>query len=948
VAKSNLIYVYDNINGVLSTSTLYGSSDPTAVIYDVVSDSSRLFFAEQIYTGCGLSCYYTKLMRIPKEGGASAALYTYNHPVNYGLVNLTADDTFIYWLDSGKIKRLLGTAAALPQVDMWISAAGTAMDLEVTQGIQSSVTNIVTLIKNRPTFVRVYVNAMSAVSGVTALLYNTALPDSPLLPANSTGTTLTVNPQASRSDINQSFLFELPLSWTQNSSLTLKAVLNPYKMPLEPDYSDNEKTTTVYFQNSPSLSVEFFRLNYTLGGVTYSPRIWEDILHTYSWMLRAYPLAGGVGENFKPRLWDVAGGAQLAGWVNNSDPACAVVYPDPKLRSLCASYFANGWLFYYRVATVFGDLNVGLNSNAFYYGMISDEAGFPRGQAMYLKTSVGPSGTPGQYSWDKDASYADWYAAHEIGHSLGRAHPNAGSDDPATTTVGENCGHSRSDPLYPYGNTTSPATPIGLSDKYGFDRGDPGLGIDRAVLPSSTWNDVMSYCDNLWISDYTYEHMYDHMLAYPSDIQPDAQAVGLAGDFLIVAGGIDPVAPSADFSFIRRVDNVTDLPVYMNGEYNLRLLNAADGLLATRVLAVFPEEKSGRLNFSHVMNFAPGTRKVQVVRNTDGRVLVTRLVSANAPLVSGVVLQNQPTLQSPLVTLAWNASDADGDPLTFDVAYSRDNGVTFQPVAINIAQPSVQIDTSQLGGSGTARFRVTASDGINSGFANSAAFAMPSKAPQPYILSPENNLHVQYGQMVNFNGLALDAQDGSVSGPGLVWKNSNGTTLGMGPQLTVADLPVGTNVITLVATNSLSRTASASVTVIVGDDLDLPGPTLTAGPAQVGWQVAAGSTQTKSMSISIGNAGSGSLSWTAVESAGWLTLSAPSGTINAGSAPSTLTLTANPTGLGGGKTYTAQLVITKPSGGGVPQQQITIPVSLSVGATHDIFWHELYLPTLRR
>ncbi len=62
---------------------------------------------------------------------------------------------------------------------------------------------------------RVYVRAAgSAVSGVTAHLYNTAFPNEPLLPVNPAGTKLTVNIVPSRSDINQSFLFELPLSWT--------------------------------------------------------------------------------------------------------------------------------------------------------------------------------------------------------------------------------------------------------------------------------------------------------------------------------------------------------------------------------------------------------------------------------------------------------------------------------------------------------------------------------------------------------------------------------------------------------------------------------------------------------------------------------------------------------------------------------------------------------------
>ena len=101
--------------------------------------------------------------------------------------------------------------------------------------------------------------------------------------------------------------------------------------------------------------------------------------------------------------------------------------------------------------------------------------------------------------------------------------------------------------------------------------------------------------------------------------------------------------------------------------------------------------------------------------------------------------------------------------------------------------------------------------------------------------------------------------------------------LGTGPLLSLDNLPVGSNKITLTATNSAGQSASASVTVIVDDDLDLPGPTLTAGPGQVGWHIGAGTTQAQTAQITIGNAGSAALSWTASSDQPWLTLSAPGG-----------------------------------------------------------------------
>jgi hypothetical protein len=221
---------------------------------------------------------------------------------------------------------------------------------------------------------------------------------------------------------------------------------------------------------------------------------------------------------------------------------------------------------------------------------------------------------------------------------------------------------------------------------------------------------------------------------------------------------------------------------------------------------------------------------------------------------------------------------------------------------------------------------VTASDGVNSAYADSAPFVMADKPPQPYILTPADNTHVHYGQLVNFSGMALDAQDGTVDDSGLVWKDQNNNTLGSGAQLSLDALPVGSNVITLQATNSVGQSASASVTVIVDDDLNLLGATLTTGPDQLGWQVGAGSTQVQSAPISIGNAGSGTLNWTASSSASWLTLDATSGSVDSGD-PSILTASADPSGLASGATYTATITIDVSS----PAQKAVIPVSLSVG-----------------
>lgn len=277
IGIGNQIFVYDNNANTLGASPIYTSSDTSALIDSLVTDFSKLFFYEVRSDACGdLFCNQSYvLMQTARSGGTADALYTFGNTVSAGPSYLTTDGTYLFWQENESVQRLANNAAALPQINLRVTG------IEVTQGIQNT-SNSVLLVKNRRTFVRLYVKSDgAAVSGVGAALAAPGL-ESSVQPVNPVGTHLTVRANPNRNDINQSFLFELPWNWTQGNSLTLHATLNPYKIPLEPNYGDNDTSITINFKPSPSLSVEFFRLNYTIGGTTYRPRISEDVLKTYS------------------------------------------------------------------------------------------------------------------------------------------------------------------------------------------------------------------------------------------------------------------------------------------------------------------------------------------------------------------------------------------------------------------------------------------------------------------------------------------------------------------------------------------------------------------------------------------------------------------------------------------------------------------------------------------
>lgn len=336
-----------------------------------------------------------------------------------------------------------------------------------------------------------------------------------------------------------------------------------------------------------------------------------------------------------------------------------------------------------------------------------------------------------------------------------------------------------------------------------------------------------------------------------------------------------------------------------------------------------PGSTSAPQSFGQVVPFVAGVQAIQIVDVTGSTVIGQKAVSPNPPAVSGVALQGSPDPATGQVTLAWNASDADADALTYDIFFTRDLGATLQPLLLAISQKSAQVDTTSLAG-GSAQLRVVATDGVHSAFADTSVFTLTNKPPKPRILSPADGAIIHVGQLINIDGTATDPQDGVIGAAGLVW-SIPGRSLGSGSRLSITDLPAGLNQISLTATNSVGLSATATANVNVKVNVDLPGPSLTAGPMQIGWHLGTGESDLQTAPLQVGNSGGGSLEFTAQSSAPWLTLSTTTGT-----APAIITLTADPAGFGAGTTTDATVTLTA---AGSPTQVIQIPVTLSVGNT---------------
>ena len=135
----------------------------------------------------------------------------------------------------------------------------------------------------------------------------------------------------------------------------------------------------------------------------------------------------------------------------------------------------------------------------------------------------------------------------------------------------------------------------------------------------------------------------------------------------------------------------------------------------------------------------------------------------------------------------------------------------------NITTTSVLVDGAQLPGSSQARFRIIATDGVNTASDDSdGTFSVPDKTPIVQVTSPAEGAVYLPGQPVALTAMAIDQEDGTLPDARLSWTSSLSGTLGTGHLLHITDLMNGAHVITLTATDSAGNTAMAARTVHIG------------------------------------------------------------------------------------------------------------------------------------
>jgi len=761
--------------------------------------------------------------------------------------------------------------------------------LEVTQSVQD-LNNRVELVKNKRTFVRFYVRATGEPAWSYARLKAQRGANIVYLEPINPGAHVSIgvgDPLDRRPLLDSTFLFELPAGFREGT-VELTAEVNPLlawrgRAPLEEDYSNNESSLTVDFRPVPELDLRVFSVGYYThtGGTLFTPG--TDPLALSQWLRRAYPI-----HSLNVSYHEITMTLPIS---MTGSPGFTCVDVNAELRNIRT-----------RAGAGEGETR--------YYGMVDDGGAFMRGCAeLPGHIGSGPTGDPaGQsdplYTWDKDTTYGDWYGGHELGHTLGRFHISVLEPD---CQLGMTHVMSFTNPF----GRISPVL-AGVEAMFGFDS-----KIPKEVY-GPAWKDMMTYCPNQWISDVNYTEIMTEVIDNFAPVIPVAPVAGL--DRLLVQGVIYPDGAVSLYPLFV-IPEADDMEPNLPGPYAI-VLRDADG----EELARYPftpdgmvsEDGAGLLVISELLPYLPGMERLDI--EGPGGALLTSVTAGPTP--PEVTLTGPPAgahLPAGDLTVTWEAEDADGDPLTFDLEYSPDGGDSWSLVAPHLTGGSVVVSEQNLPAGDEARFRIWVTDGIHTNGDVGAPFTVANHPPTAEIIEPAVWGKITISQTLGLVGQAYDIELGTPDNSALTWSSDLQGVLGHGPELSVTGLMTGTHTITFEVDDGEETATDSVMVTVVSTPMELPyaDDALLAAPEPI-ILLSTGEPVTQTLSIANLNVFR-PLTWEAADNRPWLTLD-----LSAGSTPGAITVTFDPAGLIGGS-YSGTITLTSPELPG-----FSLPVAVKV------------------
>lgn len=733
--------------------------------------------------------------------------------------------------------------------------------LEVTQAVQD-LTNDVELVQGKDTFVRAHVRSTTGTTiyNVKAKLIGrrngVPLPGSPLTPQN-IGGNIDVLASPDRGLLNQSFYFRLPPSWSSGEvEFEFVDITHDVNCKDVASTADDCKAT-VEFLDTPDVEVALIGIHWEdSGGTLHDPDI-ADYQAVVQDVEAELPIAN----------LDWTRPYEMADWVDDGGP--------PQSSG-------GTWDLGDVISTLNNKRLLDGAGDRIYYGLLID---------YQSGADLGLGYRPGSASAGFHRASDPTTAAHEIGHNLGRRHITCSGSEGSPDTG------------YPYtGGRISSAT-SGNNAYYGFH-----ISTQRIFGP--TTGDLMGYCRPRWISDYTYEAMRSAI-----DSRWRRPLLASAGTpSVLVAGTVETDGSAGTIDTIYQVDAPAAVELPEEGDYTLRFENEAGDVLASYQIAPSPlsEASENVMGFSHILPWEEGTTRIVLLYQDEE--LADTSASANAPIVSITSPTGDSLWKNDEETISWTASDEDGDTLTYAVQYSADGGATWNTLNPSWSSTTYIVNRTLIAGSDNAMVRVLASDGFHTGVDTSAPFQVANNAPEVTINDPVPGTIYVEDQMVFFSGVGYDAETGTLPDENLTWTSDLDGVLGSGSILTTSALSMteGLHTITLEVTDDegLSDSATTTVQIYRIRPTIAPEMVVSADAVQLTEQSEVSLNDTTPYTVSISNAGDGTIEWAAQSEAEWLYLE-QSGVYTTqinGFTPSNFRIAVDTTGLSMGE-YESTVVI---------------------------------------
>jgi len=342
--------------------------------------------------------------------------------------------------------------------------------------------------------------------------------------------------------------------------------------------------------------------------------------------------------------------------------------------------------------------------------------------------------------------------------------------------------------------------------------------------------------NDLWI----YHDQCKYLLNYPKFVEHNLSDSNRTSEdeltVLEIRGSFDKTGVFIPEPWYSYKASITTLTRNRDGEYSASVF---DGSGARLSIAYFDVKDNYQINTREGYKWGEGDEEIdipirvvvkfpenasKVVIHKGNQEIYTENLSANTPTVTFTNLSEGQILTND-TTFTWEANDADGDDLTFQIWYYRSIEEMYM-VATDLTGTSYAANLTDYPGGDQGWFVILATDGGLTGTGESPKVSVPFKAPDILNVIPEGK-QFKVTDPVEIIGKVYDAQDGWIWMHGYEWYVDGRRYQPDYKDLYFYHTPYmlipGTHTITMKVTNSAGISSSKDFTIeIIEDESDIP------------------------------------------------------------------------------------------------------------------------------